>query len=57
MTGPLSFSISAEQEALVEVARGFGERRLAAYYKQREEEGAVRPRDIAGDGRSWTVRG
>src|SRR3954467_2705051 len=40
MTGPLSFSISAEQEALVNVARGFGERRLAAYYKQREQEGA-----------------
>ena len=40
MTGPLSFSISAEQEALVNVARGFGERRLAPYYKQREQEGA-----------------
>ncbi|HEY0692295.1 MAG TPA: acyl-CoA dehydrogenase family protein, partial [Kribbella sp.] len=40
MTGPLSFSISAEQEALVNIARGFGERRLAAYYKQREQEGA-----------------
>jgi cyclohexanecarboxyl-CoA dehydrogenase len=40
MTGPLSFSISTEQEALVEVARGFGERRLAPYYKQREQEGA-----------------
>jgi cyclohexanecarboxyl-CoA dehydrogenase len=39
MTGPLSFSISAEQEALVEVARGFGERRLAPYYKRREQEG------------------
>jgi len=40
MTGPLNFSISSEQEALVEVARGFGERRLAPYYKQREHEGA-----------------
>ena len=40
MTGPLSFSISAEQQALVNVARGFGERRLAPYYKQREQEGA-----------------
>ena len=40
MTGPLSFSINEEQEALVEVARGFGERRLAPYYKQREQEGA-----------------
>jgi cyclohexanecarboxyl-CoA dehydrogenase len=40
MTRPLSFSISAEQEALVNVARGFGERRLAPYYKQREQEGA-----------------
>src|ERR1700741_3966900 len=40
MTGPLSFSISAEQEALVEVACGFAERQLAPYYKQREQEGA-----------------
>src|ERR1700754_322258 len=40
MTGPLSFSISAEQEALVEVARGFAERQLAPYYKQREQDGA-----------------
>src|ERR1700730_4377997 len=40
MTGSLSFSISAEQEALVNVACGFGERRLAPYYKQREQEGA-----------------
>jgi cyclohexanecarboxyl-CoA dehydrogenase len=40
MTGPLSFSISAEQEALVEAARGFAERQLARYYKQREQEGA-----------------
>ena len=40
MTGPLSFSISAEQEALVTVARAFGERRLAPYYRQREREGA-----------------
>jgi alkylation response protein AidB-like acyl-CoA dehydrogenase len=40
MTGPLSFSISAEQEALVDVARSFGERQLAPYYKQREREGA-----------------
>ncbi|MGB8795200.1 MAG: acyl-CoA dehydrogenase family protein [Mycobacterium sp.] len=40
MTGPLSFSISAEQQALVNVARGFGEQQLAPYYKQREREGA-----------------
>jgi cyclohexanecarboxyl-CoA dehydrogenase len=40
MTGPLSFAISAEQEALVDVARRFGERQLAPYYKQREQEGA-----------------
>src|SRR3984957_1029276 len=40
MTGQLSFSISAEQEALVEAARGFAERQLARYYKQREQEGA-----------------
>src|ERR1700736_5769111 len=41
MAGSLSFSISAEQEALVDVARGFGERRLAPYYKQREHEAAL----------------
>src|SRR4030081_973046 len=40
LSGPLSFSISAEQEALVDVARSFGERQLAPYYKQREQEGA-----------------
>jgi cyclohexanecarboxyl-CoA dehydrogenase len=40
MKGPLSFSISAEQQALVTVARGFGEQQLAPYYKQREREGA-----------------
>jgi cyclohexanecarboxyl-CoA dehydrogenase len=40
MTGPLSFAITAEQEALVDVARRFGERQLAPYYKQREQEGA-----------------
>jgi len=40
MTGPLSFAISAEQESLVDVARRFGERELAPYYKRREEEGA-----------------
>jgi cyclohexanecarboxyl-CoA dehydrogenase len=39
MTGPLSFAISAEQEALVDVASRFGERQLAPYYKQREQEG------------------
>ncbi|MBJ7337544.1 acyl-CoA dehydrogenase family protein [Mycolicibacterium sp.] len=40
MTGPLSFAISAEQAALVDVARRFGERQLAPHYKQRELEGA-----------------
>lgn len=40
MTAPLSFSISAEQAALVDVARRFGERQLAPFYKQREQEGA-----------------
>src|ERR1700712_1752928 len=40
MTGPLSFAITAEQEALVDVARRFGEQQLAPYYKQREQEGA-----------------
>src|SRR6201988_857960 len=50
MTGPLSFSISAEQEALVNVARGFGERRLAAYYKQREQERAFDRATLRGMG-------
>jgi cyclohexanecarboxyl-CoA dehydrogenase len=40
MTGPLSFAISAEQEALVDVARRFGQRQLAPYYRQREQEGS-----------------
>lgn len=40
MTGPLSFAISAQQEALVDVASRFAERELAPYYKQREREGA-----------------
>ena len=39
MTGPMSFAISAEQEALIDVASRFGERELAPYYKQREREG------------------
>jgi cyclohexanecarboxyl-CoA dehydrogenase len=40
MTGPLSFALSAEQLALVDVASRFAERELAPYYKQREQEGA-----------------
>ncbi|MDQ1733676.1 MAG: cyclohexanecarboxyl-CoA dehydrogenase, partial [Pseudonocardiales bacterium] len=40
MTETLSFSISVEQEALVNAARSFGEQQLAPYYKQREQEGA-----------------
>lgn len=40
MSAPLNFSITREQEALVNVARRFGERRLAPFYKQRETEGA-----------------
>lgn len=40
MTASLSFSISADEEALVDVARRFGDRELAPYYKQREQEGA-----------------
>jgi cyclohexanecarboxyl-CoA dehydrogenase len=40
MSGPMSFAISAEQEALVDVARRFGERQLAPHYKQRERDGA-----------------
>lgn len=39
MSSSLSFAITAEQQALVDVARQFGERRLAPYYKQREREG------------------
>ena len=57
MTGPLSFSISADQEALVNVARGFGERRLAAVLQATRAGRCVRSRDIAGDGRPWTLRG
>ena len=34
MTGPLSFSISAEQEALVEVARGSTSRALHRFQRQ-----------------------
>src|ERR1700730_8744997 len=41
LAGSAWLSISAEQEALVDVARGFGERRLAPYYKQREHEAAL----------------
>jgi cyclohexanecarboxyl-CoA dehydrogenase len=40
MSESLNFSISAEQQALVDVARQFGEQRLAPFYKQREREGA-----------------
>ena len=40
MSASLNFSISADQEALVNAARRFGERRLAPFYKQREREGA-----------------
>lgn len=40
MSGPLNFSISAEQEALVDTARRFGEQHLAPFYKQRERDGA-----------------
>jgi cyclohexanecarboxyl-CoA dehydrogenase len=40
VSGPLNFSITDEQQALVDVARQFGEQHLAPYYKQREQEGA-----------------
>jgi cyclohexanecarboxyl-CoA dehydrogenase len=40
MSTPLNFSITDEQQALVSVARRFGEERLAPFYKQRESEGA-----------------
>ena len=40
MSGPLNFSTSEEQEALVDTARRFGEQNLAPFYKQREKEGA-----------------
>lgn len=40
MSPSLNFAIDAEQQALVEMAQQFGERRLAPFYKQREREGA-----------------
>ncbi|GAA1365258.1 acyl-CoA dehydrogenase family protein [Arthrobacter rhombi] len=40
MSAPLNFSISSDQQALVDMARRFGEQRLAPFYKQREKEGA-----------------
>ncbi|MDT7553352.1 MAG: cyclohexanecarboxyl-CoA dehydrogenase, partial [Pseudonocardiales bacterium] len=40
MTGPMSFAATPEQDALVEVARVFGRKRLAPFYQQREREGA-----------------
>ena len=40
MSASLSFSISADQEALVKTARQFGEQHLGPFYKQRESEGA-----------------
>jgi cyclohexanecarboxyl-CoA dehydrogenase len=40
MTGPMSFATTPEQDALVEVAREFGRKRLAPFYQQREREGA-----------------
>lgn len=40
MSDTLNFSISDDQQALVDVARRFGEQRLAPFYKQREVEGA-----------------
>lgn len=40
MSAPLNFSITDDQQALVSVARRFGEQRLAPFYKQRETEGA-----------------
>jgi cyclohexanecarboxyl-CoA dehydrogenase len=40
VTGPMSFATTPEQDALVEVAREFGRKRLAPFYQQREREGA-----------------
>ena len=57
MTGPLSFAITAEQEALVDVARGFGERRLAAVLQAARAGRRLRPRDVACDGRARALRG
>jgi cyclohexanecarboxyl-CoA dehydrogenase len=36
----MNFATTPDQDALVEVARGFGRDRLAPFYKQREREGA-----------------
>ncbi|MFF3573787.1 acyl-CoA dehydrogenase family protein [Nocardia jiangxiensis] len=40
MPGPMNFATTAEQDELIELARDFGHRRLAPFYKQREREGA-----------------
>jgi cyclohexanecarboxyl-CoA dehydrogenase len=40
MPTSLNFSISDDQQQLVDAAQQFGERRLAPFYKQREREGA-----------------
>jgi len=40
MSHSLNFSITEDQQALVDIARDFGQRRLAPFYKQREVEGA-----------------
>jgi cyclohexanecarboxyl-CoA dehydrogenase len=36
----MNFSTTPEQDRLIELARDFGQQRLAPYYKQREREGA-----------------
>jgi len=40
MSGPMNFSTSPEQDALVDIARRFGQQHLAPFYQQREREGA-----------------
>src|SRR5260370_37867148 len=40
MPGPMNFSTSPEQDALVDIARRFGQQHLAPFYQQREREGA-----------------
>ena len=40
MPGPMNFATSPEQDALVDIARRFGQQHLAPFYQQREREGA-----------------
>jgi cyclohexanecarboxyl-CoA dehydrogenase len=47
----MDFSLTPEQEAIVSIAKRFGEERLAPFYKQREREGAFDRATLAELGR------